>query len=61
MEAKGVQSAALSKAKKLLKQSPDYISQDITVPNIGWSTPKDRSKMDKERIKVLKVLEQLEM
>jgi|GEM_PF-3317039 len=59
LEKWGVESSVLKSAKKLLIEGPERVVNDITVPNISWWIPKDRSVMDRVRLDVLMMLEKL--
>ncbi len=59
LEAKGVKSPLLTRAKGLLTSGPDRVVSQITGERLTWTVPKDRAVMDQVRIEALEALSEL--
>lgn len=59
LEAKGTRSKLLAEAKALLVTGPEQAVATMAGENLKWATPKDRTVMDRARLRALELLEQL--
>jgi hypothetical protein len=56
LEGEGVQSPLLEQARTFMARAPDAALVDANGPNLNWSQPRDRGRMDRARVQALDLL-----